>query len=79
MFNGILSHKLRNHTHLGVIYCLLPIFSTRTYFAFTNAIVPSKESGQPINAHQDIFLQVVSLNLTGRVEVPYDKYLHIPQ
>ena len=37
MITGVLSYKLRNITHWGVVYHLLPMFYTRKYVCFSNS------------------------------------------
>ena len=43
---------------MGKVIAFLPMFYTRTYVCFTNAIVSSLAAGLPINAWKYIFLQV---------------------
>ena len=75
-FNGILSDKFKNRTHLGEsIAYYLCFVSGHTFFA--NTIVFSLADGQPVKAWRDIFLHITSPSLPGWVEVPYNKYLHI--
>ena len=68
---------IKKFHRFGGGYCLLPTFYTRISIYFANAIVSSLLDGWPINAWQEIFIHVASPSLTGRAEVPYDKYWHI--
>ena len=73
---GVLSHKLSNTTHWGGSYRLLPTLFTSAYVCFTNTFISSLAAGWTINAWWDIFLQVTTPSLLGRVEVTYDICLH---
>ena len=70
-FNGILSHKLRNHTHLGEYISFLPKFYTRTQIWFTNAIVFSLVDGRLINTWQDILLHLLPVKTDLIVGIHY--------